>query len=881
MLPLLLATKFHIPPLRPDLIHRPRLVTQLQNGQKRKVTLVSAPAGFGKTTAIVEWIATGGSGPVAWLSLDRGDNDPPRFWTYFIAALQIVRPGLGQVTVEMLASLQPTPLEAGLTALINDVAALPEPLALVLDDYHLVETQTIHESLAFLVEHQPAQLHLVVAGRADPPWPLARMRSRGEVLELRERDLRFTPQEAADFLTCSMKLGLEAADMAALKEHTEGWVAGLQMAAISLQDRQDTHHFVADFTASNRYIFDYLIEEVLRKQAPEMQDFLLATSILERLSAPLCDAVMKRSDSQAVLDYLERGNLFLIPLDDKRHWYRYHHLFADLLRLRLQQVWPEHADLHQRAAEWLEANGLIADAIGHSLGAEDYARAARIAERNVLALVGQGHLGTLASWLESLPDELTRSSPWLGIAQGYINVYAGNLEAVDRWLVRAEAAAGSGGLTVAEAQRIAGHVAAIRSFGGGLRAQEETALVEARRAIDLLPEDDWMARCLALTMLAIETRREGRLAEAAESFARAVAIGETAGNNHVAMLARSNLTSLMMQMGRLSEAEAVYQDMVRTESSAGRRAGMAGMAWIALARIARERNDLEAALEYARQGLEISRQWGQKEFELTGYIDIADVLVARGEFAAAREQMALAKRSRGELSWPPWLTALEAEMALQAGDLEMALGWAEEAGLSIEDEIRFRQLDVYLTLARLLLAQERWSEAQLLLQRLHDLVAGSGAVTRMIVIESLRAVALYQDGQVAPALEAFQEALSLGEAEGFTRSILEAGPAVADLLRRALGRGIARDYAARLLAALHSESQPAVQDGGAGLVEPLSGRELEVLRMLESSLDMNEIARQLYIAVSTVRTHAKKIYAKLGVNRRMEAIHRARELGLL
>ena len=362
----LLATKFYVPTLRPGVISRPRLLERFGTSLRHKLILVSAPAGFGKTTAINEWIA-GLSGSVAWLSLDMGDNDPIRFWTYLIAALQTVQPGLGESAQEMLHNPQPLPLEAILTALINEIASSPKTLVLVLDDYHQIEAQAVHDGLIFLLENQPQNFHLVVAGRSDPPWPLARLRGRQEVAEFREQDLRFDAEETTAFLNRSMHLDLSEVDILALKEHTEGWIAGLQMAALSLRGQDDAHRFVTSFTASNRFIFDYLIEEVLRKQSAEVQDFLLKTSILDQLCGPLCDAVLERANSQQVLEYLDRAHLFLTPLDDQRNWYRYHHLFADLLRGQLEKNLPEHADLHRRACGWLEARGFSANALGHAL----------------------------------------------------------------------------------------------------------------------------------------------------------------------------------------------------------------------------------------------------------------------------------------------------------------------------------------------------------------------------------------------------------------------------------------------------------------------------------------------------------------------------------
>jgi len=475
---LILSTKISIPPLREDYAPRPRLLERCAAGLARKLLLVSAPAGFGKTTLLTAWInheRRRSQIPFGWLSLERADGVPTRFWTYLIHALQVAVSHLGDVALGMLEASEQPPIENVLTVLLNAIAAYDQPLVLVLDDYHLLEAPAIHENLLFFLEHQPPHFHLVLATRIDPPWPLARLRARQQIVEVRQNDLRFTGEEAAKFLHRSMRLNLPPEDVAALDARTEGWIAGLQMAALSLQRQSDARAFVAAFTSNDRYIFDYLLEEVLQQQTPDVQDFLLKTAILDQMSHELCDATLERDDSQEILEYLERANLFLIPLDHERYWCRYHHLFAQLLVGHGKKLGFDDAPYHRRASAWLEAHRLPAAALGHALQAGDFAEAARIAEDNALVMLGQGHLGKLASWLDTLPEALTQARPWLCVAQAWLAVYAGKVEHTEQWLARAETLlhASVAVTQTAEERRISGHIAMIRSNPKGLALAEQ------------------------------------------------------------------------------------------------------------------------------------------------------------------------------------------------------------------------------------------------------------------------------------------------------------------------------------------------------------------------------------------------------------------------
>ena len=913
----LLTTKLYIPPVRPDpstglrtrLVSRPRLVERLNAGLHRKLTLISAPAGFGKTTLLSEW-ASGWS--VAWLSLDEGDNDPVRFWAYFVSALQTVHECVGEAALATLQSPQPPPIEAILTALINEIAAVPDPLALVLDDYHLITAQPIHEALTFLLDHLPPQVHLAIATRADPPLPLARLRARGQLTELRATDLRFTPTEAAAFLNGVMGLGLSVDDIAALDARTEGWIAGLQMAALSMRGRKDVTGFIEAFSGSHRFVLDYLVEEVLDRQSSDTQNFLLKTSILERMTAPLCDAVTGRDDSQPILAQLEQANLFLIPLDDERRWYRYHHLFADLLRSRLEQtppsVPPSGGDerggvpaLHCRASEWYEQNGLTIEAVSHALAAGDIDRVARLVEGNALAMMDHGELSTLVGWLDALPDEVVRSRPWLCVAHAWALIHAGQLDAVESLLQGAEKALDAFGehaetpaipplrtqaqVSRAELQHIAGHVAAIRAYAGTLKGDMSRVRELACEALEHLPEEDLMARGWAATLLASAFRYSGDLSAAAQALTEALAISQVAGDSNVAANILCDLAELQAVQGKLHEAAATCWDALQlTDGYArlgGRQLPIIGHAYTRMSAVLREWNDLEAAVRYAREGLELGKQWGQVAALLHGYGEVARALQAIGDVDGALDAIHQARHiTSGVSSWfVARVAAWEARLRLAQGDVAVASRWAQESGLSVDDELSFQRYEEYCALARFRIAQGRVDEAVRLLARLLNMTEAAGAMGRVIEILVLQALALQALGKVDQALTALERALSLAEPEGYVRTFIDEGAPMGELLRQAAARGIKLDYVSALLIALESETK--TKDVHPSLIEPLSERELEVLRLLATGLSNKEIAQTLVIAVGTVKQHLKSIYGKLQVHNRTEAASRARDLGLL
>jgi LuxR family maltose regulon positive regulatory protein len=939
----LLKTKLYIPPTRRELVPRSRLVERLEAGLDRKLTLISAPAGFGKTTLLSE-CAAHCRPSVSWLSLDERDNNPTWFWTYVIAALQTLYDGVGTTVMEALQMPHALPNEILLSQLINQIAELPEFLALILDDLHVITNPQIYEQLTFFVEHSPAQMHLVVSSRADPPWPLARWRARGQVVELRTDDLRFTTAETAAFLHDAMGLDLSPEDVAALGVRTEGWIAGLQLAALSMQGR-DAVSFVRAFSGSHRYILDYLVEEVLDRQSADIQAFLLQTSILERLTAPLCDTVRfgtaespsgssgtavrlgeaegpssssgtavhlgraeapsssKGEDSQAILEQLEQANLFLVPLDDERRWYRYHRLFADLLRSRLEQDHREWVStLHRRASAWCEKQGLISEAVGHALAAGDVERVARMAKQNALATMDQGELTTLVGLLDALPDEVVSSRPWLCIAHAWALVFAGLLDAVELRLKSAQTTLDAFGearraerpvLSAAEGRHIAGHIAAIRAYVATLRGDLSCAAELTHEALEQLPEEDLAVRGLAAGLRGSVLRWSGDLVAAAQGLARAIAITQAAGDSHAAVEALCSLAAVQLAQGQLHKTVATCRDALLLADEhvvrGGRRLPIAASGYNLMSQVLREWNDLDGALRQAKEGIELCEQWGWPEGLALGYRRLARALQAIGDADGAREAMQKARQAASDLS--PWFGALmaahQARLWLAQGNLTPASHWAQESGLRADDELDYPHMDGYSVLARVLLAQGRLDEASRLLTRLVEMAEAVGAMSYVIETLVLQALALQAQGKEGRALATLERVLTLAEPEGYVRTFIDEGPQMGHLLRRSVVQGITADYAGKLLAALEEEATKAgtplavPERVRPPLFEPLSVRETEVLRLLTTHLSHAEMAEELVVSVNTVRSHVKNIYGKLDVHSRMEAVERARELGLL
>jgi LuxR family maltose regulon positive regulatory protein len=856
---------------------------------QRKLILVSAPAGFGKTTLLNAWATHAlsdhkrhaGDMRFAWLSLEREDNVPVRFWSYFIHALQRAVPGHGATALSMLETSERLDIERTLTVLLNALATLKTPLTLILDDYHLIHAPTIHNGLRFLIEHLPPHFHLALATRVDPPWPLARWRAQQWLLEVRQDDLCFSLEEAVDFLRSSMHLSLTQEQVAALDAHTEGWIVGLQMTALSLQRQPDTPGFIAAFTDSHRYVFDYLLEEVLQQQRAMVQEFLLCTAFLERLSPVLCDTILERDDSSAILAELDRANLFLTPLDSERRWYRYHPLFAQLLRRQGEQLHIDLVPLQRRASVWFEEHARPTRALDLALQISDTERAARIAEEHALILLGQGHLGTLSAWLDALPETLTAGRPWLCVTRAWLAVYAGRLEATERWLVQAEGLLHRSPYRESvDARRIAGHIATIRSYVLGLSGAHQRIAPLARAALEQLPLEDRMGRVMAHTLLAIGLRHAGALNEAEDALQQAIALTQGQGRNQAVLFARTTLAALHLWRGQLKRAGEAYAQLIGDAGAFP--ASMVAAAYLALSRIRREENALDEALCLARQGLALAQQWGHGEFVISGHIDLAEVLLAQGDGEGALTSMARARELRGEIAWPTWLDALEVKLQAGVGDTEALVAWTHDFEIRTRTpELHLQHTALYLALARAYLVEERADEALDVLQRIWEVVSSTEVLARKLETQVLSALAYAAVRRPGAAREALEEALALAEPEEYVRIFLDEGPAIVELLQAIPLHSPWRGYARHLLAEYARTDATKYPTQLVEMVEPLSARELEVLQLLATSMDSRAMAEQLTIAVSTLRTHVRNIYAKLGVNRRLEAVARAKELGLL
>ena len=874
----LLATKLYIPPSRPRVVLRPRLVERLNEGLAAgsKLTLVSAPAGFGKTTLIGEWVARCGR-PVAWLSLDEGDSDPSRFLTYLIAALQTVAPGIGEGVLDVLQSLQPPPPESTLTALLNDVAAIPSDFVLVLDDYHVLDARLVDDAVAFLVEHLPPQLHLIIATREDPPLPLARMRARGQLTELRAADLRFTPPEVAEFLNQVMDLDLSTAQVGALEGRTEGWIAGLQLAAISLQGREDTASFIASFAGSHHFVLDYLVEEVLHRQPDHVQAFLLRTSILERLCGPLCDAVLLDASvpGQETLEYLERANLFIVPLDNDRRWYRYHHLFAELLRQRRQQMAPASASAdadHLRASQWYEASGLQVEAFQHAAAGNDVERAERLIMHAGMPLHSIGVVTAILDWLDSLPKTVLDERPWLWVTSATSLLMVGRTTGVEENLQAAEEALQDADLDDTTRDLI-GQIAAVRATLALLQYQADATIIEARRALEYLGPDNLPFRSRAIWTLGFAYKLQGDRAAARQVFTEA--IRQASGNIYYTILATTSLGEIQESENQLYQAAETYRRSLQLLSD--QRPPDSSEEYIGLARIFYEWNDLDTAEQYGQKSLQLARRYDRViDRFINAEVFLARLKLAQGDAAGAATMLAETEQSVRENSFVhrmPEVAAAQVLTLLRQGDVAGAAHVAQTH-------------DLPLSQARVHLAQGDPSAALAVLEPYRRRVADRAWADEQLRTMILQGVAFDAHGERARAVELLDEALTMAEPGGFIRIFVDEGGPMARLLYEACSRGLHAAYVRRVLAAYPvgdagRVASPATRVGGSRLAEPLSGRELEVLALIATGLTNQEIALRLYLSLHTVKAHARSIYAKLGVNSRTQAVAKGRALGYL
>jgi LuxR family transcriptional regulator, maltose regulon positive regulatory protein len=910
----LLETKLFVPRPRRGLVPRPRLSERLDRGTASRLTLVSAPAGFGKTTLLTEWLAAGPAAPTderraAWLSLDRADNDPGSFWAYVIAALRTVAPGVGDSALTLLQAAHPPPIETVLTALLNDLGTTAGDIVLVLDDYHGIDASDVQHGMAFLLDHLPPWLHVVIAGRADPALPLARWRARGELAEIRASELRFTPDEAAAYLNEMMGLQLTAQDVAALEARTEGWIAALQLAALSMQGRDDVAGFIAGFAGDDRYVVDYLVEEVLQRQPDRVQAFLLQTSILGRLSGPLCDAVTGQGGGKAMLEALDRGNLFLVPLDDRRQWYRYHHLFADVLQARLLDEQPGQVPgLHRRASAWYQQNGEPPVAIGHALAARDFGQAADLIERAIPAMRITRQEATVHGWLKALPDEVVRVRPMLSFAVAGALLTGGEPEEVEvrlrdaeRWLEEA-AATGEGSLAAPgemvvadeeEYRRLPGAIELYRSALALVRGDVPGTVRHARRTLDRALTEDHGVRAGAAGFLGLAFWTSGDLEAAHPAWAQCAAGLRRSGQIADIFGCAIAMADIRLVQGRLGEAMRTYEQALQraSEQDGPVLRGTADM-YVGMSEVHRERGDLQAATQQLLRSQELGEYNGLPQNPYRWRVAMARIRQAEGDPVGALDLLNEAERLYVGDFFPNVrpVPALKARVWIAQGRLGEALGWAREQGLSVDDDLSYLREFEYITLARMLLARHQDERAEHSLQQATRLLerlllaAEEGARTgRVIEIQVLQALTRQRLGDIPAALACLERAVTLAEPEGYVRVFVDEGPPIASLLRAAAKQRIAGNYVRRLLAAAGEtghdspvKQAPVKQ----ALIEPLSERELDVLRLLGTELDGPAIARELMVSLNTVRTHTKHIYAKLAVTSRRAAVRRAAELDL-
>lgn len=894
----ILATKLYVPPFRANGVLRPRLSERLDAGLRSRLILVSAPAGFGKTTAVSEWAADcsrlGPEVHPAWLSLDEEDGDPTRFLAYLVAALQTVAADIGETALGMLQSPQPPPVESMLAALLNEITTLPYEVVLFLDDYHLVESEPVDEALAFMLEHMPSQLHVVIATREDPRLPLARWRARGQLTEVRAADLRFTAAEAAEFLNRVMNLDLSAEDVAALETRTEGWIAGLQLAALSIQGRPDAAVFIQAFTGSNRFVLDYLAEEVLQRQPQRTRSFLLETSILDKLCGPLCDAVTVQKRGKETLERLERDNLFVVPLDDERRWYRYHHLFADVLQAHLLEEQPDQLlTLHKRASEWYEQNDSRPDAVRHALFAEDFEWAADLIERAGSSLVTSSQTAMWLNWARSLPDELIRARPVLSVWHAYALLGTGELEAAETRLTDAERwlEPGPGQPPVAvdqeELRSLLATIGVARAYRAHSLGDVPGTVKHAQRVLDLLPEGDHLRREQAIALMGMTYWTSGDLEATDRLFVDYSQRQVAAGNILVAISAMSVLPDIRPALGRLRKAVDALTGLLQVVVDQGEPLPPeAADLYRGLGELVLEQGDLATASAHLQRSRELGEQGELPVWRWRWCVAQARLREAAGDPEGALGLLDEAQRLfiRTPLPDARPLAALKARIWARQDRVPEALEWAREQCLSVDDNLSYLREFEHVTLARVLIAQYEREQAAgaphdalRLLERLLRAAEQGGRMGSAIEILALQALAHQAHGDTSSALAPLERALSLAEPDGYVQIFVNEGMPMARLLREAASRGVASNVARRLLAAFPSTEEAR----SAERKELLSDREIEVLQHIAAGLTNQEIAARLYLSLYTVKAHARSIYDKLDAHSRTQATARARELGIL
>jgi LuxR family maltose regulon positive regulatory protein len=899
----LLATKLHIPPLRSNIVNRYQLIQRLNDGiaEDHRLALISAPAGYGKSTLLSEWVSQVKI-PVAWFSLEKGENAPERFWSYFAIALSNIphlrQVGICEAFLQSLQKPQPPPMEELLTQLINDLVKSKPGTILILDDLHFITNSQIHRDLIFLIDHlpqSPNSLHLVISSRMDPPWPLARWRARGELAELRSTDLRFSYDEVFRFFNRLQQFMLSEHDISLLYQRTEGWIAGLQMASLSIkgllkaQGPSAVSRFVESFTGSHRFILDYLMDEVISQQPAELRDFLYRTSILVQMTASLCEAITERRDSQEVLYQLEQANLFLIQLDDDRQWFRYHHLFAELLNKRLKQLYPDQIDeLHRRASKWYAENNVLSEAIIEALKANDISFVNELVSGNTLAIVEHNELLVALGHFEEIPDKEISQKPWLCVAYAWVKAYADPTTGLDSILQRLENLLADEE-NDPEKQRFIGHLTAIRAYVAWVRGEAEQALEFSDKALEYLPESDISTRCHALHTQGAALQYMVRLPEAITAFEAAITVGQKTGRLQEILLSSHSLAFTYYLQGRLKQAFSVCQQILEAakKSDQGIKCNSSlAPAYSTISLIQLEWNEVDIAIASARKAVDLAGKWRQADTLHFALNTLSQVLGKAGKLDEALEISQNAMRLAENVS--SWFSLLslcnEIQLYLSKGDISAATQRFKE----LEPRWDEKTSDTFL-LTKALLLYEQGFMADLLPKLKMGIVdvMNRGETFFLIKLLSLQAVTFHALGQDEEALSSIGHCLDLAEPEGYVHTFAERGAPMLNLLRLTASRGIHTSYITTLIPAFGiggiSQKSRAFQYRNPlpALLEPLSERELQILRLLDSSLTSVEIGRELYLSQNTIRTHIRNIYSKLSVHGRIEAIRKAKELDLL
>jgi len=896
----ILVTKLYIPPPRNNAVVRSDLIERLNEGFHRKLTLISAPAGFGKTTLLSEWIASY-KRVAAWLSLDEGDNDPARFWSHFVTALQMIVPNIGAEALSTLQSPQLPSIESILTSLLNEIATLVNDLILVLDDYHAINSKPIDSALAFLIERLPQHMHLVITTREDPDLPLARLRARGQLTELRAKDLRFTESEASEFLNRTMGLSLSPKDVAALESRTEGWIAGLQLAALSMQGHQDIAGFIQSFTGSHRFVLDYLLEEVLHRQSESIQKFLLQTSILERMSGQLCDAVLLDSsiNGQETLEHLERANLFIISMDNERRWYRYHHLFAELLRNRLSRAYPDQIpDLHRRASDWHAGNNIFREAITHAITAKDWTRAADFMERlDELRLSGETN--TQLGWFEAFPPQVLHDRPRLGLGFAWTLFMSNQADRAEQQLDQ---------LTplVQDAPSLLGEMYVIRMMVAARRFDTPAFYALAQQALSRVPPEEASPRSRILITLGVAYEEmSGDIVSAKNAFREAYELSESSssisvvGNAPLPLIALAYLADYKCLEGNLSNTAKIYEQAIELAEKWGGQSSLA-LCFVQQGRasLLYEWNDLDGAASALQECFRIGELWKSPRLLVPAYGLSALVMQARGQPEEANALIHRAEQAARDPYASPydlgmlalyqinlWI-AQENFLAIEQWERDHDSEWRSQTGRARD------ALTIVLMRARIaryyrMRDDSTLSQARVLLEPALEQSHASGLMFYVVRLLLLDALALYAQRKTESALTTLKQALALAEPENYVRSFLDLGKPMEEFLSwslegKVLDEPHQRAYVSKLLSQFDTNVSVEIkQPIGNALIEPLSPRELDVLRLIAQGLSNREISERLFLALSTVKGHTRIIFDKLQVQRRTEAVARARELGLL